>query len=132
EDLDRTEHQPEEYWAAHEARTRLAAEVSGLEEIVADLKQRAAQYQKRLQSRPLIERRKALEKSLATLPVVEQFPEGGLERLDMLRKQLQALQSELEASRREAEQRRMRRMDLRAQADPAEIDRRSRMIESLR
>jgi len=132
EDLDRTEHQPEEYWAAHEARTRLAAEVSGLEEIVADLKQRAAQYEKRLKSRPLIERRKALEKSLATLPVVEQFPEGGLERLDMLRKQLQALQSELEASRREAEQRRMRRMDLRAQADPAEIDRRSRMIESLR
>ena len=37
EDLDRTEHQPEDYWAAQEARTRLAAEVAGLEDIVAEL-----------------------------------------------------------------------------------------------
>ena len=41
EDLDRTEHQPEEYWAAQEARVRLAAEVAGLEDVVADLKARA-------------------------------------------------------------------------------------------
>ena len=53
EDLDRTEHQPEEYWAAQEARTRLAAEVAGLEDVVADLKARVAHYEKRLKSRPL-------------------------------------------------------------------------------
>jgi uncharacterized protein YhaN len=132
EDLDRTEHQPEEYWSAHESRTRLAAEVTGLEAVVADLKQRSAQSEKRLKSRPLIERRRAIEKSLASLFVVEQFPEGGLERLSLLKKQLQSLQFEFEACKREADQRRKRRMDLRVQADPAEYDRRVRIIESLR
>ena len=132
EDLDRTEHQPEEYWAAHEARIRLAAEIRGLEEIVIDLKQRAAEYEKRLNSRPLAERRKFLEKTLASLPVVVQFPEGGVERLGLLNKHIQALQAEYQASRREAEQRRMRRLDLRAQADPSEYERRVRVIEALR
>jgi uncharacterized protein YhaN len=132
EDLDRTEHQPEEYWAAHEARIRIAAEIRGLEEIVVDLKQRAAQYEKRLNSRPLVERRKFLEKTLASLPIVLQFPEGGVERLGLLNKHIQALQAEYEASRREAEQRRMRRLDLRAQSDPSAYDRRVRIIEALR
>jgi uncharacterized protein YhaN len=132
EDLDRTEHQPEEYWAAHEARIRLAAEIRGLEEIVVDLKQRAAQYEKRLNSRPMVERRKFLEKTLASLPVVMEFPEGGVERLSLLNTHIQALQAEHEASRREAEQRRMRRLDLRAQADSAEYERRVRIIEALR
>jgi uncharacterized protein YhaN len=132
EDLDRTEHQPEEYWAAHEARIRIAAEIRGLEEIVVDLKQRAAQYEKRLNSRPLVERRKFLEKALASLPIVVQFPEGGVERLGLLNKHIRALELEYEASRREAEQRRMRRLDLRAQADSSEYDRRVRIIEALR
>ena len=132
EDLDRTEHQPEEYWAAHEARIRLAAEIRGLEEIVVDLKQRAAQYEKRLNSRPQMERRKFLEKTLASLPIVMQFPEGGVERLGLLKKQIQSLEAEYEASRREAEQRRMRRADMRNQADPSEYDRRVRIIEALR
>ena len=42
----------------------------GLEDVVTDLKGRVAQYEKRLKSRPLIERRRAIEKSLALLPVV--------------------------------------------------------------
>jgi uncharacterized protein YhaN len=132
EDLDRTEHQPEEYWAAHEARIRLAAEIRGLEEIVVDLKQRAAQYEKRLNSRPLMERRKHLEKTLASLPIVVNFPEGGVEQLGLLKKQVQSFETEYEASRREAEQRRMRRADMRTQADPAEYGRRVRIIEALR
>lgn len=132
EDLDRTEHQPEEYWAAHEARIRLAAEIRGLEEIVVDLKARAAQYEKRLNSRPQMERRKFLEKTLASLPIVVQFPEGGVERLGLLKKQIQSLEAEYEAGRREAEQRRMRRADMRNQADPSEYDRRVRVIEALR
>jgi len=132
EDLDRTEHQPEEYWAAHEARIRLAAEIRGLEEIVVDLKQRVSQYEKRLNSRPHIERRRIIEKTLAALPIVLQFPEGGVERLGLLKSQVQALQAELDVCRREAEQRRLRRLDLRTQTDPAEYDRRVRVIETLR
>ncbi len=132
EDLDRTEHQPEEYWAAHEAKIRLAAELNALEEIAADLRQRASAYEKRLKSRPNIERRKNIENTLGTLPIVEEFPDGGVERLTMLRNQIQTLQAEMESTRREADQRRLRRMDLKSQADPEGQERLSRAIEKMR
>ena len=132
EDLDRTEHQPEEYWAAQEARTRLAAEVAGLEDVVADLKTRVAHYERRLKSRPQMERRRALEAKLQAMPAVETFPEGGLERLDLLRKQFRSLHIERESLRREIEQRRLERRDLHLVADPEETARRTQVIESLR
>ena len=132
EDLDRTEHQPEEYWAAQETRTRLAAEIAGLEEIVADLKVRVGHYERRLKSRPILERRRALEGKLQSLPVIERFPEGGVERLELLHKQLRGLQSERDALRREIEQRRYQRRDLQALADPEESARRFHIIEALR
>jgi uncharacterized protein YhaN len=132
DDLDRTEHQPEDYWSAQEARTRLAGELAGLEDVVVDLKQRVAHYEKRLKSRPLLERRRALEARLQALPVVQTFPEGGIERFDLLRKQLQGIQSERVAILREIEQRRLRRRDLQAQTDPEEQTRRAQVIESLR
>jgi hypothetical protein len=68
---DRTEHQPEEYWAAHEARTRLSAETAALEDIVADLKERAA-HDRRLKA----EERRRVTARLQSLPAVERFPEG--------------------------------------------------------
>jgi uncharacterized protein YhaN len=132
DDLDRTEHQPEDYWAAHETRTRLAAEVAGLEDIVADLKQRSAHYEKRLKSRPLVERRKAIELKLRSLPLVDSFPEGGIERLELIRSQCRGLESDRQLLLREAEQRRRQRSDLRAQADPVERDHRAQVIEMLR
>lgn len=132
EDLDRTEHQPEEYWAAQEARTRLAAELAGLEDIVADLKTRVAHYEKRLKSRPLMERRRAIEAKLQSMPAVETFPEGGLERLELLRKQFRSLHIERETLRREIEQRRFERGDLHLLADPEETGRRVQVIEALR
>jgi uncharacterized protein YhaN len=132
DDLDRTEHQPEEYWAAQEARTRLAAEVAGLEDVVVDLKQRVTGYEKRLKSRPLMERRRTLEAKLQNIPVVESFPEGGIERFDLLRKQIQGIESEGVGLLREIDQRRLRRRELQSQTDPEEQTRRSQVIESLR
>jgi uncharacterized protein YhaN len=132
EDLDRTEHQPEEYWAAQEARIRLAAEVAGLEDIVTDLKARLAHYEKRLKSKPLWEQRRKLQAKLELLPVVPSFPEGGLERLELLRKQFRGLHVERESLRREIEQRRGERHDLQLQADPDETVRRVQVLESLR
>jgi uncharacterized protein YhaN len=132
EDLDRTEHQPEEYWSAQESRTRLAAEIAGLEEIVADLKQRVAHYEKRLKTRPILERRQVLEEKLRSLPVIVSFPEGGVERLELLHKQLRGLQSERDALRREIEQRRYQRRELQPLADPEESLRRFQIIEALR
>ncbi|HET9216466.1 MAG TPA: AAA family ATPase [Terriglobia bacterium] len=132
EDLDRTEHQPEEYWAAQEARTRLAAEVAGLEDVVADLKARVAHYEKRLKSRPMLERRRAIEAKLRSMPAVETFPEGGLERLELLRKQFRTLQSDRDGLRRQIEQRRLDRRDLQLVADPEETGRKVQVLESLR
>jgi len=132
DDLDRTEHQPEDYWAAQEARTRLAAELAALEDIVSDLKQRGAHYEKRLKSRPLLERKRAIEAILQSMPAVESFPEGGLERLELLKKQLRGLQSERESHRREMEQRRLQRRDLQLLTDPEETARRVQIIDALR
>jgi uncharacterized protein YhaN len=132
EDLDRTEHQPEEYWAAQEARTRLAAEVAGLEDIVSDLKTRVAHYEKRLKSRPLFERRRAIDAKLQSMPAVATFPEGGLERLELLRKQYRGVQIERETLRREIELRRLERRDLQLLADPEETARQVQVIEALR
>jgi uncharacterized protein YhaN len=132
DDLDRTEHQPEDYWAAQEARTRLAAELAALEDIVSDLRQRGAHYEKRLKSRPLLERRRAIEAILQSMPAVESFPEGGLERLELLKKQFRGLQSERESHRREMEQRRLQRRDLQLLTDPEETARRVQIIDALR
>jgi len=132
DDLERTEHQPEDYWAAHESKVRLAAEVAGLAEAVAELKHRAAHYEKRLKARPLWERRKTIEKQLEMLPLVETFPEGGVERLELLRNQFRALQAEYTQLRRDNDRRRVRRAELRASADLHELDRCSQKLEALR
>ena len=77
DDLDRTEHQPQDYWAAHEARTRLASELAVLEDAIAELHKRIEHYQKRRDARPMMERRRRLEGRLKDLPAVQSFPEGG-------------------------------------------------------
>src|SRR6185295_19726983 len=57
DDLDRTEHQPQDYFAAHEARTRLTSELSALEDQIGELHKRVDHYEKRRKARPMMERR---------------------------------------------------------------------------
>src|SRR5438067_6029439 len=103
DDLDRTEHQPQDYLTAHETRSRLATELAVLEEQVAEVSRKIEHYAKRVKARPYLERRNKIEVRLRELPVVDSFPEGGIERLDLLLKQrLSALK---ERSRIEAEDR---------------------------
>jgi uncharacterized protein YhaN len=130
DDLDRTEHQPQDYLTAHETRVRLAAELSSLEETVAEVSRRIQHYAKRAKNRPYMERRNKIEVWLKQLPVVDSFPEGGVERLDLLHKQRQALLDEGTKKEREAEVLRLRRMQIRA--DHEECGRRAQIIESLR
>src|SRR5215475_8761869 len=94
DDLSRTEHEPHEYLAAHEARTRLTAELAHLEEAVADVSRRMEHYARRVKNRPYIERRNKIETRLRELPKVDSFPEGGIERLDLLVKQRRAVLDE--------------------------------------
>ena len=106
------------------ARARLTAELAGLEEAVVELKQRVNYYERRLKARPFWERRRKIDELLRELPVVDQFPEGGVEQMELLRKQRQSLQFQIESIQRENEQRRMRRMEQQSLNDPAERARR--------
>src|SRR3989442_2788250 len=57
DDLDRTEHQPQDYLTAHETRSRLATELAGLEERVAEVSRNIEHYAKRGKARPYLEQR---------------------------------------------------------------------------
>src|SRR5262249_16963737 len=61
DDLSRTEHEPQDYLAAHEARTRLAAELSCLEESVAEVSRKIQHYARRVKNRPYVERRNKID-----------------------------------------------------------------------
>jgi uncharacterized protein YhaN len=130
DDLERTEHQPQDYLAAHEARTKLATELSGLEEAVAEVGRRIEQYAKRLKNRPFVERRNKIETRLRDLPPVDSFPDGGVERLDLLLKQRRTLQSERNKNEVEAEARRLRRLQFHVDRD--DCTKRAQVIEALR
>src|SRR5215467_8563134 len=110
DDLERTEHQPEDYLTAHDARSRLAVELAGLEEAVAEVTRKIEHYAKRAKARPFVERRAKIEARLRELPAVNRFPEGGIERLGMLTKQRRALHDEQSKIRSEAEAGRLRRL----------------------
>ncbi len=130
DDLDRTEHQPQDYFAAHEARTRLAAELSGLEEAVAEVSRKIEHYARRMKARPYLERRNKIEARLREMPAVASFPEGGVERLDLLFNQRRNLLDERTRKENESEARRLHRLQMRV--DKEECARRSQIIESLR
>src|SRR6516225_9851855 len=130
DDLDRTEHQPQDYLAAHEARTKLATELSGLEDAVAEVSRRIEQYAKRLKNRPYVERRNKIEARIKELPAVDSFPEGGVERLDMLLKQQRSLFGERAKNQTDAEARRLRRLQM--NVDREECTRRAQVLEALR
>jgi uncharacterized protein YhaN len=130
DDLDRTEHQPQDYLEAHEARTRLAVELSGLEDAVTDVSRKIQHYARRAKNRPFVERRNKIESRLKELPHVSSFPEGGVERLDLLQTQRQALVEERSVREREAETFRFRRLQM--HVDHEDCARRAHIIESLR
>src|SRR5262249_6315196 len=126
----RTEHQPQDYLAAHEAKTKLAAELAVLEDRVADVTRKIQYYAKRLKDRPQMERRDKIEVRLRELPVIDRFPEGGIERLRLLSEQRRSLAAERVRHDREAEARKVRRLQLKI--DPSDLGRRLQAIEALR
>ena len=79
-----------------------------------------------------MERRRVVEAKIQAMPAVESFPEGGLERLELLRKQYRGLQSDRDILRREIEQKREERRDLQLLGDPEETARRLQVLEGLR
>jgi uncharacterized protein YhaN len=129
DDLDRTERQPQDYLEAHEARTRLAVELAGLEEKVAEVSRRIQHYARRVKNRPFVERRNKIELQLRELRAVDSFPAGGIERLKLLETQRQTLVDESSKAEREIEGLRYRRIQM--HVDHEECARRAHIIESL-
>src|SRR6266566_3960868 len=77
-----------------------------------------------------LERRNKIQAKLSELAAVDSFPEGGIERLDLLVKQRHSLTEERSVMEREAEANRFRRLQMRI--DPEECSRRAQIIDSLR
>ena len=130
DDLDRTEHQPQDYLSAHETRSRLTAELAGLEEQVAEVSRKIEHYAKRVKARPFVERRNKIAARLGELPMVQSFPEGGIERLGILLKQRHSLLQDRAKAEIEAEESRLRRLQM--HVDPVEYSMRAAVIELLR
>ncbi len=132
DELDRTEHEPEEYVAAHEERAGLEVEIQALEESISLLSSRVAHYEKLRKAEPYRNRRDGIEKRLAGLETIESFPEGGVQSLNLLLHQRRQLEDELERHRAENEQRRAKRAEMASRYTPQELIRRGRAVESLR
>src|SRR5262245_30192924 len=130
DDLDRTERQPQDYLAAHEERTRLAVELSGLEEKVTEVSRKINHYAKRVKNRPFVERRNSIEGRLKDLVAVDSFPEGGIERLQLIERQRLMLVEERTKIEKEVELSRFRRMQMHVDHD--DCTRRAHIIEALR
>jgi hypothetical protein len=80
----------------------------------------------------LWERRSKIESRLRELPFVDKFPEGGLERLDLLNRQRRQFDDERSTLEREAQGRRRRRAEIQSIADSEDCSRRAQVIETLR
>ena len=132
DELDRTEHEPEEYVAVHEERASLEAEIQALEESISLLSSRVVHYEKLRKVEPYRKRRSQVEKRLAGLETIDSFPEGGVQSLNLLLHQRRQLDDGLARHRAENEQRRQKRAELAARYTPQELIRRSRAVESLR
>ena len=132
DELDRTEHEPEEYVAAYEERAGLEAEIQALEESTSLLASRVAHYEKLRKAEPYRKRRSEIETRLAGLETIDGFPEGGVQSLNLLLHQRRQIEDEMDRQRAENEQRRMKRAELASLYTPQELIRRSRGVESLR
>ena len=105
-------------------------ELSLLEDSVAEVSRRVEHYAKRVKARPHLERRSNIETKLRELHAVDRFPEGGVERLNLLLSQHRVLTEERKKNESEAEALRLRRLQMRV--DPEEWERRAHVLESLR
>ena len=132
DELDQTESQPEDYIAAYEQRVGLGSEIEALERTQKRLQKRTAHCQRLKEAAPHRARRSEIEAELERIEKVERFPEGGVERLNLLLHHRRRLEREMEQQHVEAERKRAERLDLTSRYTPQELIRRSRSIDSLR
>ncbi len=132
EELDRTESDPDAYIQAHEDRTRLDAQVAELGASAEGLRKKVAYYEKLRETEPHRRRREEIGRALDSVEAVERFPDGGVERLNMLLHQRRLLDAELAQHESECRAQRSERVDLASEYNPQELIRRTRAVESLR
>lgn len=131
-ELDQRATEPEDYLHALEAREQLNAEITATEDEVSQLAIRIGHYRKVREAEPYRRRRRELEAALGELEEIDRFPEGGVNRLNLLFDRRRELEAELGKSDQEAASLRSTRQDLARQYTPQDLIRRSRGVESLR
>ncbi len=132
DELAATEGEPEAYVAAHEQRVSLDAEIHMLEQSAGPLRKCLARHTKLRDAQPHQRRRAQIEAQLGRLDVVDSFPVGGVERLNLLLHQSRGFEEEIESQRIEMEKIRAERLKLASKYTPQELIRRSRSLDSLR
>ncbi len=132
DELEASESEPEDFVAAHEQRVLIDAEIQQLELRSGPLRKRIACYTKLGEAQPHQQRRAEIEAQLGQLDAIDSFPEGGVERLNLLLHQGRQLEEEIESHRIETEKIRAVRLELASKYTPQELIRRSRSVDSLR
>ena len=131
DELDRTESDPEDYVTASEQRLRLDHEIRSLEQTAGRLQKRMTHYEKLKEAEPYRARRIAIQAELRRIDRVDRFPEGGVERLNLLLHQRRQMDQEMDDQQAEVEKIRAERLELASRYPPQELLRRSRSAESL-
>jgi uncharacterized protein YhaN len=132
EELVDSEGEPEDYFLAHEQHAGLEAEIQGLETTADRLRKRLAHYVRLREAEPQGRRRSQIEAELSSIEVIDSFPEGGVERLNLLLHQRRQLEAETSRQQEDCEKIRTERCELASRYIPQELIRRTRAVESLR
>ena len=130
--LGETVGQPDDYLAAHERRLVLEGEIQELKTEADRLSKRLAHSARLGEAEPNRRKRVEIEAEIAELDVVDSFPEGGVERLNLLLHQRRQFEAEMDVHRAETEKLRDERRQLASTYVPQELIRRTRALESLR
>ncbi len=132
DELEATECESEDYFAALQQRVDLDAEIHDLEQSSGPLKKRLARYLKLREAQPHQKRRAEIEAQVGQLDPIDSFPGGGVERLNLLVHQGRELEEESERQRIEMGRIRLERHELASHYTPQELIRRSRSVDSFR
>jgi uncharacterized protein YhaN len=132
--IERTAEEPEEYARALERRAILRIEIGQADERIRTLDSRVTRDEKLRRYEPHRKRRVEIESSLDRMrpdSAVDRFPEGGVERLNLLLHQRRQIDGEIAKHREEVERIRAERIELARGYSPQELVRRERVVENL-
>lgn len=133
--IEKTAEEPEEYAGCVDRRSDLLEEIAEADRRVQSLSARVSRYETLRRWEPYRKKRDDLRLRLDNTDpssAVDSFPEGGVERLNMLLHQRRQIEQELERHREGVDRIRGERVELVRDYSPQELLRRQRVLDALR